>query len=191
MSFAAIAFTTAGISGGFSAYSAYQQGLAQKKFADYEAQQQQVDAQQAYAVGQAQAGQVAQSEELNSQTMAFKNAQEVGKMRAAESANGITANSVTAENLEVNSFNKGNRDEAMLNYDAQNKIWSIKTAAADQAFTDQQQAALDTIQGKNEMAAGEMDAVGTLLSTATSVAGTAYKGQTVGSTPTGKAFGAA
>jgi hypothetical protein len=177
-----IAIGTVVIAGGFEAYSAYSQGAASKRMRDYQAQQEQVDAQQAYAVGQAQSQQVAQQGELNSQTLAFKNAQEVGAMRTAEAANGISANSVTAENLAVNHFNKGNRDESMLSYNAQNKIWSIKTAAADQVFTDQQQSSLDVLQGKNEMAAGEMDMVGTLLSTASSVAGTAYKGSTTGKT---------
>jgi len=173
-----IAIGTAVVAGGFTAYSAYQQGAASKAMREYQAQQEQVDAQQAYAVGQAQSEQVAQQGELNSQTLAFKNAQEVGAMRTAESANGITANSVTAENLAVNHFNKGQRDESMLSYNAQNKIWSIKTEAADNVFTDQQQASLDVLQGNNEMAAGEMQATGTLLSTASTVAGMRYKMQT-------------
>jgi len=174
-----IAIGTAVVAGGYTAYSSYQQGAASKAFQNYQAQQQEVDAQAAYAVGQAQSQQVAQQGEITSQTLAFKNAQEIGKMRADESANGITANSVTAENLEVNSFNKGNRDESILNYNAQNQIWSIKTAASEQAFTDTQQSALDTIQGENEMAAGEMNATGTLLSTAATVASLGYKGSTV------------
>ena len=192
MSFFAVAAVTAGVAGGFEAYSQYQQGAAQKKFADYEAQQQQVDAEEAYAVGQAQSQQVAQQGEITSQTQAFKNAQQIGSMRAAESASGITANSVTAENLEVNSFNKGNRDESILSYNAQNQIWSIKTAASEQMFTDTQQSALDTIQGENEMAAGEMNATGTLLSTAATVGGLGYKGSTVPGTqtPTGTPLGA-
>jgi hypothetical protein len=177
-------------SGAYSAYSSMQQGAAQKKFADYQAQQEQVDAQQAYAVGQAQSQQVAQQGELNSQTLAFKNAQEIGAQRTAESANGISANSVTAENLEIGSFNKGNRDEQMLNYNEQNQEWSIKTSAADQAFTDTQQANLDVIQGKNEQQAGEIAAAGTLLSTAATTAKAAYG---MGTTPsvTGQGIGAA
>ena len=191
-SWIAVAVGTEVVSGGFEAYSQYQQGAAQKKFADFQAEQEQVDAQAAYAQGQAQSEQVAQQGELNSQTLAFKNAQEIGSQRAAESANGISANSVTAENLETNSFNKGNRDEQMLNYNAENQEWSIKTAAADQVFTDQQQANLDVIQGKNEMAAGEMAAAGTLLSTAATVGGMGAKGATTGSqTNTGFALGAA
>lgn len=182
-----IAIGTAVVSGGFSAYSSYQQGAASKAFQNYQAQQEQVDAQAAYEVGQAQSEQVAQQGELESQSLAFKNAQTAGEMRAAESANGITANSVTAENLATNQFTKGNRDESMLSYNAQNKIWSIKTAAAEQMFTDTQQAALDTIQGQNEMAAGEMNATGTLLSTASTVAGIGYKMQT---TNTGTPLGA-
>ena len=182
---AALAATA--ISGAFSAYSGYQQGVAQKAFSDYQAQQEQVDAQAAYQVGQAQSQQVAQQGEITSQTQAFKNAQQIGSMRAAESASGITANSVTAENLEVNSFNKGNRDESILSYNAQNQIWSIKTAASEQMFTDTQQSALDTIQGENEMAAGEMNATGTLLSTAATVASLGYKGSTVTGTPLGDA----
>lgn len=192
MSFIAVAVTTAVVAGGYTAYSQVQNGIAQKNFADYEAQQEQVDAQQAYSVGQAQSQQVAQQGELNSQTLAFKNAQEIGAQRVAESANGIAANSVTAENLEVGSFNKGNRDEQMLNYNEQNQEWSIKTGAADQAFTDTQQASLDTIQGQNEQAAGEMAATGTLLSTASTVAGLQYKASTaVLQTPTGTPLGAA
>lgn len=187
-SFVAVAITTAVVSGGYTAYSQYQQGAAQKKFANYQAQQEQVDADQALAVGQAQSEQVAQQGELNSQTLAFKNAQEIGKMRAAESANGISSNSVTAENLEVNSFNKGNRDEQILNYNEQNKEWSYKTNAADQALTDRQQSSLDVIQGENEQAAGEMNATGTLLSTASTVAGLGIK---AGSSPTGTPLGAA
>ena len=110
-----VAEITAVGAGAFSAYSAYQQGAAQKAFSDYQSQQEQVDAQQAYNVGQAQSQQVAQQGELNSQTLAFKNAQEEGARRAAESANGITSNSVTAENFAVGGFNKGNRDEQILN----------------------------------------------------------------------------
>jgi len=179
--------------GAFSVYSAYQQGAAQKAMSQYQSQQEQVDAQAAYNVGQAQSQQVAQQGEITSQTQAFKNAQQIGSMRAAESASGITANSVTAENLEVNSFNKGNRDESILSYNAQNQIWSIKTAASEQMFTDTQQSALDTIQGENEMAAGEMNATGTLLSTAATVASLGYKGSTVTGTqtPTGTPLGAA
>jgi hypothetical protein len=175
MSFINIAVGATAVSGAFGAFSAFQQGAAQKKFADYQAQQEQVDAQQAYNVGQAQSEQVAQQGELNSQTLAFKNAQEMGAQRAAESANGITANSVTAENLAIGSFNKGNRDEQMLNYNEQNQEWSIKTAAADQAFTDTQQSSLDIIQGQNEQQAGEISAAGTLLSTAATTAGLKYK----------------
>lgn len=178
MSWIAAAVTVSVVSGGFEAYSQIQQGAAQKKFADYQAQQEEVDAEQAYKVGQAQSQQVAQQEELNSQTLAFKNAQKIGAMRAATAANGIAANSVTAENLEIGSFNKGNRDEQMLEYNAENQEWSIKTAAADQAFTDNQQSALDVIQGENEQAAGEMAATGTLLSTASTVAGIGYKAST-------------
>lgn len=188
MSFIGTAIATSVVSGVYGGYSAYQQGSSQKAFADYQAQQEQVDAQQAYAVGQAQSQQVAQQGELNSQTLAFKNAQEIGAQRTAESANGIAANSVTAENLEIGSFNKGNRDEQMLNYNEQNQEWSIKTAAADQAFTDTQQSSLDVIQGQNEQAAGEMAATGTLLSTAATSAGLAYKNATVGQgTPLGAA----
>ena len=173
--------------GAFSAYSAYQQGAASKAMANYQSQQEQVDAQQAYAVGQAQSEQVAQQGELNSQTLAFRQAQKVGAQRAAESANGLRQNSVTSENLAIGGFNASQRENSILNYDEQNKIWSIKTAAAEGAFTDTQQAALDTIQGENEMAAGEMNATGTLLSTAATVSGLAYKGsltgQTLGSAP--------
>ena len=188
----AAAVTATVVAGGYTAYSQVQQGAAAKKFADYQAQQEQVNAQAAYAQGQAQSEQVAQQNELESQTLAFKNAQTVGAMRAAEAANGITANSVTAENLATNQFTKGNRDEQMLSYDAQNKIWSIKSAAADQVFTDQQQSTLDTIQGQNEQAAGYMAATGTLLSTASTAAGQGYKASTTPTTtPTGKAVGAA
>lgn len=180
MSWIAAAVTTAVVAGGYTAYSQYQQGASQKAFADYQAQQEQVDAQQAYNVGQKQSEQVAQQGEINSQTIAFKNAQEQGAQKTAEAANGLLQNSVTSENLAIGSFNKGNRDEQILNYDEQNKEWSIKTAAADQAFTDQQQSSLDVIQGKNEQAAGEMAATGTLLSTAATVAGLGSKAQTVG-----------
>ena len=183
------AMITAGAAGAYSAYSAIQQGAAQKAYADYQAQQEQVDAQQAYNVGQAQSQQVAQQGELNSQTLAFKNAQQEGARRAAESANGITSNSVTAENLAVGGFNKGNRDEQILNYNEQNQEWSIKTAASEQAFTDTQQSALDTIQGENEMAAGEMNATGTLLSTAATVSSLGYKGSTTNPAGGGQTLG--
>ena len=101
----------------------------------------------------------------------------------------MPSNSVTAENLAVGGFNKGNRDEQILNYNEQNQEWSIKTGASEQAFTDTQQSALDTIQGENEMAAGEMNATGTLLSTAATVSSLGYKGSTTNPAGGGQTLG--
>ena len=186
----AIIIGTMVAAGGYSAYSQYQQGVASKKYYDYQADVANQEAQLALDVGKQrsdlaleasrkQSNIIQDVNKIEGKQLAAEGAQFNASQRAALAALGVSG--VTAEALTVDSFNKQKLDEANLRYNADLRSYESLEggrASSYEALTnaDQQAWYSRTLAGQYKYAghaakqAGKTKALGTLLGTAASVA---------------------
>lgn len=167
---------TAG-AGGFTAYSQYQQGAAQKRYYDYQSQQSILQGEASLAAAQQQSNLVQDQQEQSGKQLAINQAKLQGAQTVAMATNG-TQNGVTAQDIKSDTLTTAQQDEAALRYNADTKSWSIVAQGNYDKFAADQQAIQDRYAGKNALQAGKIAAVGTLLSTAASVASFAGKSGT-------------
>lgn len=174
------------VSGGISAYGAYQQGQSQKNMYNYQAQ--------AALMQKEQTGKVAQANITSSQDQAARNATMLsrnqsivaGSQRASTGAQGL-GSSVTAADIAKDTFTKQQMDQMTLHYNANVKAWNITNQANAEEWGLGVQADQDKTAAKNASRAGTIGAVTSLLSTAAQV-GT--EGMMFGSLGTGSSLGA-
>lgn len=174
MSWIATAIGVSVVAGGYSAYSSYQQGAAQNKFAQAQAEQQEIDGEAQLAVAQKQSQLVQDQQEETGKQQAIDYSKLNASQVAAEASNG-TEGSVTAQDIAGDTFNKQSQDSVAMKYNADAKSWSILTQGQEGKFEADQQASQFRASGKNAQIAGETQAVGTVLSTASSVASLGFR----------------
>lgn len=150
-----------GVSGGFaamgimSASSAYSQGVSNKAQSDYTASQYAINAKiagaqgkQALAVGDIQAGQMAEQTKMNA-----------AKQRVDEAATGADVNSGSALELQSDTNWQGAENEITIKNNAWRQAWGYGVEAS----SDSSQASLSELSGQNQynnsLLTGGMNAV--------------------------------
>lgn len=163
---AAIATTVA--AGGYTAYSQYQAGQSQNKYYQYMSDQSRLEGQAALKQGEAQSTAIQDQAKLEGRQLSSNQSEFNASQRAALAASGVTG--VTAEDITSSTFSKEKLDQALLRYNADTKSWEANTNASYKNWESNVQADQYGYQGKAAKYAGKTQAVGTLLSTAASVA---------------------
>jgi hypothetical protein len=151
--------------GAISAYGQYQQGQAQKKMYQYQAD-----------AANAEAKQVQQAADTNVKLTQFQASQDTkqlqrkymlveGAQKAGAAASGIGGGSVTEGDIATDTFNTRKLDENMIRYNADLKSWAIRNQSAGEVWGLKTQAEQYTYAGKNAATAGKIGATGTIFST--------------------------
>ena len=174
MSWIAVGISAVVVSGGYTGYSQYQQGASQKKYYDAMADQASLEGEYQLAIAQKQSELVQDQSAQEIKQGSIKNA-ELNAAQVAVAANNGTAGTVTAQDIASSTFKKGKEDELAMRYNADTKSWSIMTQGGYDKFALNQQADQYRAAGKNAKKAGTTAMVGTILSTAASVAALGIK----------------
>lgn len=152
----------------YSAYNQYQQGLAQNSYYQKQAELSRAEGQRALDAADKQSTYVQDTAKEEGKRLKTSQAEFNAATRAQLAANGIVG--VTAEDITSNNFNKELMDEAAVRYNADVKSWEINSNAQNQNWAANIQATNYDYAGKSAKYAGKTEAIGTLLSTAVSVA---------------------
>ena len=160
---------------GVSSYGSYQQGQAQKKMNQYNAdvanRQAEIDKSTADQNIQAVQGQAAEESKVKArQSLIIK-----GEQAAAEGSMGIGG--TTQEDITTSTFDTADLDQQAIKYNADSKAWAIKNGADFQAWDLGNQSNQYTMAGKNAASAGNIEASSSLLKGAgqTMMSGVNYK----------------
>lgn len=156
-----------------SAYGSYTQGLAQKNYLNYAADNSDKQA----AMVEKQGVQAANSSRDNGaeSTRIFKNqeAKLEGAQKVAIGAN-LGGGSKTAEQITSDTFDRSRLDEMAIKYNADLESWRVLNEANQKAAQLRDQATGQRLAGKEALRAGKTAAFTDLLSGAGQVAGTWY-----------------
>lgn len=159
--------TTVG-AGGYAAYNQYQQGLAQNSYYQYQAEQSRTEGQSAIEAGNKQSNliqDVAAAEGKQFKTNAAEFNAATRAQLAANGVQGVTASDIVSDNLSQQDL-----DEMAIRYNADVKSWEVHNEAENKNWALRVQADQEDYAGKEAKRAGKTQAIGTLLSTAASVA---------------------
>lgn len=122
-----------------SAYSSYQEGLAEKNYYDYLAKNSRMEAGLVRKRGD-QESTFAQDQGLReTKSLSRKVKQVEGAQTAAAAASGV-AGSVTAQDIALDTFNKSKMDELNVRYNADQESWKAVNDASLKAFELENQA---------------------------------------------------
>jgi hypothetical protein len=105
--------------------------------------------------------------------LAMKTGAVVGTQKAALAASGVGGGSVTAADIATDTFDKSKLDEIAIRYNADSRSSEYENDARNQRWSAQADAVQLKAAGKNAIREGRVEQTSTLLSTASSVAGTA------------------
>lgn len=166
---AALILTAA--SGAVSAYGAKQQGEAQSKYYQYAAGQSRIAGDAALARAQKQAELIQDTAKVEGKQQAVKTAQMGGAQRAAMAAMGIDPNSVTGQDVVLDSYTKSKMDDDMIRRNADQQSWAVETQGEMDKWQAFSQADQYSMAGKQAKKSGNIAAFSSLLSTASSMAG--------------------
>lgn len=156
--------------GAVSAYGQYQQGQAQKKMNQYQAD-----------VATRQQEMAQQAAETNIKLTQYQAAEDTkmlqrkymlveGAQKATAAAMGVGGGSVTEGDIATDTFNTRKLDENMIRYNADLKSWAIRNQAAGEIWGLGTQKEQFTYAGKNAARAGMISGTGTIFSTVGNVA---------------------
>lgn len=165
---AALALTA--VSGAVSAYGAKSQGDAANKMAQWQAGQSRMAGDAALARAEQQSSMVQDTAKLEGKQQAVKIAQMGGAQRAAMAAMGITPDSVTGQDVVLDSYSKAKLDEQMIRHNANQQSWAIEEQGKMDKWQALAQADQYSMAGKQAKKAGNISAFSSLLSTASSMA---------------------
>lgn len=165
-----------GASGGMQAYGQYKEGVATDKYmrrvADLKEEQGRIE----LARGQKQAELIQDSAKFQGIKQKTQAAQVASAQRASLVANGIDLGSVTSADLASETMTQAHLDELAIRYNADVDSWNVGEDAKFKKWGLDVEASNDRTSGANARASGKRQAFTTLLSTAASMAGTAYLG---------------
>lgn len=160
-------------SGVLSAYGQYQQGKMNESYYNYLGDQ---SAKQSVQVDKAAKDQLAvinaDASRQNHQVVEASN-QNISSQKAAMAANGVYSDSGTFSDIIGDSVDKQAMDEAAVKFNADQASWQTKRQAINQKLELSAQETSYRIQGSNARAAGNMNAISTLVGSAAQ-AGAAY-----------------
>ena len=160
-------------SGIYNAFNQYQEGVAAKKYYDYQAGQAQQEGQLALQQGQKQSELIQDTAKVQGKQLATSQAEFNASQRAALGASGNIGGS--AEDVINSTFTKQQLDESLLRYNANVNSWQTTESAKYKNYALGVQADQYRYAGKNAKYAGKTKAFSTLLGTAASVANTLVK----------------
>lgn len=163
-----VAMGATGVAGGASAYSQYQEGVAQSKYYTYQQDQTRQAAELALKQGEQQSNLIQDQGKMQGKQLATDQARFNSSQRAAMASMGLTG--VSAEDIINDTFSRQKMDELVLRNNADIKSWEVTEAAKNQNWTLNNEANLLGYAAKNAKRAGKRQAIGTLLGTASSVA---------------------
>lgn len=170
----AVAAGTQAAAGGATAISQYQQGAAQNKYYNYLADQSQAQGANNLKIADKQSTLIQDQASQEGKQLKTNQAEFNSAQRASLSANGVTG--VTAQDIVSSSLSKEQMDEFAVRYNADVKSWQTNTEGQYKNWAANVQADQYRYAGKAAKSAGKTQAFTTLLSTAASVASTAYGG---------------
>jgi len=163
-----------------TAYSGYRQAQAQREAGNaqnnyYDALQQrsQMEGQYAMRMGRVQSNLVQEQAKREGKSLAKSRAQFNASQRAKMVAQGMDVSSVTAQDIIESNYSEQELDELTLRHNADLKSWNITETAKNKNWVAQAQADQYGFAGDNAKTAGKINARNTILSTATSMAGSA------------------
>lgn len=170
-----IALTATAIGGGVAAYGQYKQGQDQSD--QYKYMSNVLDRQNELSKRTADENNTFANQEAAFQAKnSYRNAaQTEGAQKAAIAANGIGAGSVTAADIVGDTFDREKLDQIAIRYNADSKIWQNNTNSSLEIYNNNNQKTQYLKAAKNARISGLLNAGGTLLQTAGSVASGAMK----------------
>lgn len=166
----ATAVTLTIASGGAQAYSQYQEGKATKDYYDAQARARDTQAKITEDRAQRQSTLIQDTAKAEGKTLAEQNAAFAASQKAILAAAGIDVSSVTGTDIISDTARKQKLDEATLRYNANIRSYETTEAGKFEAFALREEGKQLRFAGKQAKAAGRNQAIGTLLSTAASVA---------------------
>ena len=167
------------VSGAYSAYNQYQQGVATNKYYNYLADQSTMQGQAALKAGAKQSELTQDTAKIQGKEQAYKSAETLASQRAAMAAMGMDPSSVSAQDVALSSMDKSRMDERAIRYNADIKSWESEYGASLENWQQQSQATQQRYAGKYAKWEGKTGAFSTLLGTAASIAGSGLlKGST-------------
>ena len=166
----AIILTTVA-AGSYAAYGQVQAGKAQQRRNEYDAQ-----------LADVQAGLVRRTAEQKktveqigaaeaSKSLAQRTRELAGRQKATAAASGVGGGSVTTADIAKDTVTKEALDQAAIKYNADVSSWSIEEEARGKEWALKNRAKQFRMAGKEAVKASKIAATSTLLSTASSVAG--------------------
>ena len=161
MTLATAALVVGGIGTGVQAYGAIQQGQAAKKAAAYNAQVAQNNAK----IAEQNANYAIQAGTQKAAMESLRGRAALGKIKAAQAASGINVNTGTAADVQEGAREANVLDTATVLQNAQLQAYGYRS----QASNFKSQAGLYDMQGDAAANAGNISALGTLLSGASSL----------------------
>lgn len=172
----ATALTLTAVSGGMQAYGQYKEGTATKKYLDNVADLKEQQGKIELARGQKQSELIQDSAKFEGVKQKKSAAQVASAQRATLVANGIDLSSGTATDLVKETIDNARLDELAIRYNANIQSWNTTEDAKFRKWGLDVEASQARTSGANAKASGKRQAFTTLLSTAASMAGTAYLG---------------
>lgn len=167
MGLAAVGTAVAIAGAAVSAYSSISSGIAQGKAASYQAQV----AQNNSTIAQHNATYANQAGQAQATEKSLQNAQQLGKIKAAQAANGVDVNSGSAAQVQASQREIGQIDTENTVQSSLLQAYGFRQQAA--SYTGQ--AGLDEAESSNAVEAGALSGAGGLLQSAGSV-GTKWLG---------------
>lgn len=164
-----------GLQAGGSIYQYDQQrkaGQRQQQYYNYLADQTENKANLTLKRGGEQVSSIQDAAALNNADMERGIAKVRGTQKANIGASGISADSVTAEDIARDTNHAENIDQNAIRFDADSKSWAAATAATDQAAAERDYARQLRMAGENARMSSNVDANTALINGASGVAGT-------------------
>lgn len=163
-----IVAATQAVAGGMQAYGQYQEGVAQSKMYQFQADQNRMEGNLTVARGQKQSELIQDTSSKEGKRLKVSQAEFNASQRAAMAASGVTG--VTAQDIAGNTLDKQRLDEATLRYNYDTKSYEVTEGAKYQKYALDVQADQLGFAAKNAKTAGKRKAFSTLLGTAASLA---------------------
>jgi hypothetical protein len=162
------------VAGGYAAWGQKQAAKSAKAYNDYEASMAENQAILSRRTAEQNKRVVQGNAAEESKLLSQKTAELKGKQTVAAAASGVGGGSVTTADIAADTITKEDLDQAAIRYSADMESWNIEEGAKADEWAMKNKAKMYRKAGKNAVTAGNIQAMSTLLNTATSVAGAAY-----------------
>lgn len=173
--------------GAYSATNAYQQGVAEKKYYDLQADQSRAEGEAIAKAGQSQSERIQDTAKEQGKKFAGEATAFASTQRATMAAMGLSGS--TAENIVSSTFGKQELDKNLIRYNADVKSWETLTEAGYKNWTSNALADQYNMAGKMAKKKGTAEMTKAILSTVVSVASLGVGGAAMAGTGGGGLVG--